>query len=66
MAFNGNMRASHVRVRRFELAPLALRKEAATWNRAEMQITTGEYLTIKKADLGSSCGLRGPLALLAL
>jgi hypothetical protein len=33
---------------------------------AEIQITTREYLTIKKADLGSSCGLRGPLALLAL
>ena len=33
---------------------------------AGIQITTREYLTIKKADLGSSCGLRGPLALLAL
>ena len=34
--------------------------------RAKIQVTTREYVTIKNADLGSSCGLRGPPALLAL
>jgi hypothetical protein len=33
---------------------------------AEIQITTREYLTIKNADLGSSCGLRRALASCAL
>ena len=34
--------------------------------RAEIQVTTREYVTIKNADLGSSYGLRWPPTLLAL
>ena len=36
------------------------------FEKAEIQITTREYLTIKNADLGSSCGLRRALASRAL
>ena len=49
----------------FELSdfyPMDIRNE----RQAENQITTREYVTYLQDNRGSSCGLRGPLALLAL
>ena len=46
---------------------LAMALDAQKQNeRAENQITTREYVTYLQDNRGSSCGLGGPLALLAL